>query len=331
MRRGRYLVVAYGARNSARVTPLDTTANSGHVDLFEYRCQPFHDRIERVGDNPLGGIPIAIAGRVVAITDEHGQFTVCAQDDDDLSLGEAGVDLTKLPHCSEVIWDKAIRYGVAAPFRTSGTVLDVDGSPAAHVGVQPFWGGVVEEFPCSEGNVVATTDEHGRFAVDGEAMLCGFRVFRGTTTYLALQGGRSRREVGMPAWFKQQPFPSTEVRIELRKPDPVVAKVLPDRVSGQRHWIRGSVRDRNMPVADALVEISRKFPWGVRSTHSALDGTFAIAIPWVVEPPDDTLEIRTSKPSVHLASRQRVLQRKPGDLNGVVITMTARPATAHDN
>jgi len=195
---GNYLVVAFAGTDTSPLTHIDTTCGaSDHVTLSVFPCPRFADALRQItfepraggGDRsatvPAVGVRIEIAGRVLGTTDASGHYDVCVHSIDDLKLIAPGYEsVSWFPRELPLYTNKP--RGVLLPaYTSSGTVFDVDGSPAQHVGVQPVWRMWSDAPPylCFDADVVVTTDAEGHFTYYGRHEICGIRVFRGTTIY----------------------------------------------------------------------------------------------------------------------------------------------------
>lgn len=194
IRRGKYLVVASGGPLMSHLLRLDTVHEHGEaLQLVLYPCRAFTDTLRKaVPDRnpaspapPVPGVAIELAGRAIATTDASGTYHACAMQRSDLQIHVPGYETVR--RGVDEIPDDASRGTLAREYVTSGTVLDIDGSRAAAVGVQPIWRTWSDTYPyrCAESTVVVTTDSDGDFTFGGSSQLCGIRVYRGTTVYEA--------------------------------------------------------------------------------------------------------------------------------------------------
>jgi hypothetical protein len=189
IRRGKYAVVASGGALMSYPLRLDTVHEHGDaLHLYVYPCRPFTDTLSKEARDtpptPAPGVAIELAGRVIATTDASGTYHACAMRRSDLQIHAPGYEAAG--------WFPEITYSdsrgtLQAEYVSSGTVLDIDGSRAAAVGVQPIWRIWSDTYPyrCVESAVVVTTDADGDFTFGGRSSLCGIRVYRGTTVYEA--------------------------------------------------------------------------------------------------------------------------------------------------
>jgi hypothetical protein len=173
---------------------LDTVHEPGEaLQLVLSPCRAFTDTLRKVVPDrhpaspapPVPGVAIELAGRAIATTDASGTYHACAMRRSDLQIHAPGYETVRRSP-DEISYDDS--HGTLAPeYVTSGTVLDIDGSRAAGVGVQPIWRTWSDTYPyrCAESTVVATTDSDGDFTFGGSSQLCGIRVYRGTTVYEA--------------------------------------------------------------------------------------------------------------------------------------------------
>ncbi len=213
MRPGNYRVLATGDAEISRPTRVDTTwGPRDRVEVSVAPCQRFSGTVRKAAPEPRvardvlpvrdargrlpvqpervvtpgAGLAIEVAGRLIGRTDAAGHYEVCAGSRDDLRLIAPGYESIRwFPHL--LLLHTTDAPGVLQPgVVSSGLVLDLDGSRARRVGVQPVWrlgehGGHV----CVDATTVVTTDDEGRFSYSGDPRICGLRVFRGTTIYEA--------------------------------------------------------------------------------------------------------------------------------------------------
>ena len=185
---GRYLLLAFGTQPMSRVTPIDTTRESGEgTELFVDACHPVHGSFWKTSDRdsrdaiPAAGVGVELSGWILGTTDATGAYNVCVPEPrDEAKLRVSGfadpaagyrVDLQN----HYLLWPEHLSVGL---------VRRADGSPALNVGVQPIWQtGDMDHRGCQPASVVVTTDAAGRFTYNAATPLCGFRVLRGATMH----------------------------------------------------------------------------------------------------------------------------------------------------
>lgn len=178
---GPYLVIAYGGDRVSRVTSIDTTRERGDsLELYAAPCRALHGSFWNTSDRrssdatPAVGVAVELSGWVLGVTDATGTYQVCVPDDVDHSkLRVAGfADPPSVYHTDSnnhrLLWPRHLEEGI---------VFDIDGSPAAYIGVQPIWRVGTSE--CRAAKEVRTTDDSGRFMYNAANQLCGFRIWRG--------------------------------------------------------------------------------------------------------------------------------------------------------
>jgi len=265
MRPGKYLLVASGGPLMSRLTPIDTTrAPADDIELFMYPCRAFEQtfhRGSRSGDVPAAGVNLELAGAVLGTSDASGHVGVCAMKYTELQIRAPGYEtIGWFPHSVE--YSPASERGMLSPESvSSGVVLDIDGSRAAEVGVQPIWRlwSDTMQYKCVESSVVVTTDAEGQFTFAGRRRLCGIRVFRGTTVYEATYPGEFTQYEGRsperPTIFPL-PLPG-RVQLTVRLPGSGTRDFewigAPSLADPTGVWIRGHVLQSGAPLPDAKV------------------------------------------------------------------------------
>jgi hypothetical protein len=324
-RRGHYLLQAFDDRDASRVVAVNAGSGDVAVEVFSYPCRELAGKVVRAPVKgyspddvlpPVAGARVELLGRTVATSDAAGQFRFCGPRDEVVVLGRApglAVGFDWAVSAADDPSPRRLIVGLDDGVAVDGVVVDAGGQPVSGVGVQPVYDSRVDHGGPSAAPVIATTDERGRFHVEG--------LHEGAYCFEILDGVRSAviRD-GVAAGFRlpaQGPLRLVMPAPEPTKPAPAARR--------ERHgvWIRGRVVHDGQPVPDAVVTgggTERRVAWSHDVARTAADGSFALFVATWRDRVARAYLIAVEHGGLDLRGRT-ALELQPGgaDLDGLVI------------